>query len=58
MQVDIWFKGSEGEALAEQVKSRLKAIGFYRTGAEDLYEQDINTHHKAIRFNYLKRSES
>ncbi len=56
LQVDVWHKG-DYSSLVEQIKIKLKENGFYRVSADDLYEDDIKVHHKALRFNYLKGSE-
>ena len=52
IQVDIWSKNDYTE-LAEKVKSRMKAAGFIRTSAADLFEKDTKIYHKALRFFYL-----
>lgn len=56
LQVDVWDKG-DYSILVEQIKTRLKEIGFYRVSAGDSYEDDVKVYHNALRFNYLKESE-
>lgn len=52
IQVDVWSKNDYTE-LVERVKSRMKAAGFTRTSAADLFEKDTKIYHKALRFFYL-----
>jgi hypothetical protein len=52
VQVDIWSK-SNYNSLVEQVKNKLKEIGFTRTAGADLYEEDTKIYHKAMRFVYI-----
>lgn len=51
LQVDVFSRGNY-TTLVEQVKSRLKEIGFVRTNAVDLYERDTKIYHKAMRFTF------
>lgn len=52
IQVDVWSKNDYTE-LVEKVKNYMKAAGFIRTSAADLFESDIKIYHKALRFLYL-----
>ena len=49
IQVDVWSKNDYTE-LVEKVKNAMKAAGFMRTSAADLFESDTKIYHKAIRF--------
>lgn len=53
LQVDVWSKG-DYSVLVNEVKVKLKENGFQRVSANDFYEDDIKTYHKALRFNYLE----
>ncbi|OJF17781.1 MAG: hypothetical protein A6D91_09920 [Bacillaceae bacterium G1] len=48
-QVDVWSKGNTGP-IAVEVNKTMETLGFYRTGAVDLYEDDTKTYHKALRY--------
>src|SRR5690606_7098050 len=48
-QVDVWSKGNT-TAIAQEVNKTMETLGFYRTGAVDLYEDDTKTYHKALRY--------
>lgn len=48
-QIDIWAKGNTA-TIAKEVDKTMKSIGFARTSAADLYENDTKTYHKAMRF--------
>lgn len=50
IQVDLWSKAPEYEDIAGQIKAALENIEFFRTSAQDLYENDTNIFHKAMRF--------
>lgn len=52
IQVDIWSKSDYVE-LVENVKYAMKAAGFMKTYAADLFESDIKLYHKVTRFVYL-----
>jgi len=52
VQVDIWSK-SDYTTLEGQVKDALIVAGFSRTSAQDLYEPETKTYHKALRFVYV-----
>lgn len=49
VQIDIWSKGSTS-ALAGEVDKTMKAQGWSRTSAPDLYEEDTKVYHKAARY--------
>lgn len=55
VQVDVWGKG-DIESLAEQVKTKLQAIGFIRHSYFEDFEKDTKTYHKAYRFYYDKEA--
>lgn len=55
-QVDVWSEDDYTD-IVDQVKSKMKEIGFYRISAYDSYEKDVNIYHKILRFSYLKESE-
>lgn len=57
IQVDIWSKSKEYEALATQVKTLLIAAGFNREYACDLYESGTKIFHKVMRFNFVEEME-
>ncbi|MBO8164700.1 MAG: DUF3168 domain-containing protein [Brevibacillus sp.] len=48
-QIDIWAKGNTSP-FAVEVDKTMKSIGFARTSATDLYENDTKTYHKALRY--------
>ena len=52
VQIDIWSKCDYSE-IERLVKEVMNSGSFIRTSAIDLYEEDINIYHKAIRFHYL-----
>lgn len=49
VQIDIWSKGSTS-AIAGQVDTTMKALGYMRSSSPDFYEDDIGVYHKAMRF--------
>jgi hypothetical protein len=49
IQVDVWSKG-DYTSLVEQVREKMKEINFRRTSEVDIYEQDTEIYHKALRF--------
>ncbi|WDU84209.1 tail completion protein gp17 [Caloramator sp. Dgby_cultured_2] len=49
VQIDIWHK-SNTTAIADEVDKTMKNIGFGRTSAADLYEEDTQVYHKALRY--------
>ncbi|MBT2696346.1 hypothetical protein J7E79_02705 [Bacillus sp. ISL-40] len=53
IQVDIFSKGDYTE-LTNQVKQKLKEIGFIRTMETEMYERDTDFFHKVIRFNFVQ----
>jgi hypothetical protein len=59
LQVDVWAKNKiTYTSTIDKVKTNLKAVGFVRQGEADLFEKEINTYHKAIRFQYLENTEN
>jgi hypothetical protein len=52
IQIDVWCKGTSTSDIAKEVDIVMKSIGFQRIGAQDLYEDDIDTQifHKAMRY--------
>ncbi|NYB73855.1 DUF3168 domain-containing protein [Sedimentibacter hydroxybenzoicus DSM 7310] len=53
VQVDIFSKGDFTE-LANKIKVKMKDNDFYRTSANDFYENDTQLYHCVLRFNYTK----
>lgn len=51
IQIDLWSKSDYTE-LAKNITDTMKAVGFIRTSAADLFESDTRIYHKAIRFFY------
>ncbi|TDQ39236.1 DUF3168 domain-containing protein [Aureibacillus halotolerans] len=49
MQVDVWSEGSTTD-IAVQVDKTMKQLGFFRSSASDLYEEDTRIYHKAMRY--------
>ena len=49
IQLDVWSKSDYTE-LVENITDAMKAAGFRRTSAADLFEEDTKIYHKAIRF--------
>jgi len=56
-QVDIWSKGNP-DPIALEVDRVMKTIGFARVGGADLYENDVQVYHRALRYGILKEVES
>jgi hypothetical protein len=52
-QVDVWSKGNP-DPVAVEVDRVLKSIGFARVGGADLYEDDTQVFHRALRYGILK----
>lgn len=52
IQLDLWSKNDYTE-LAHNIKDYMKAAGFIRTSAADLFESDTKIYHKVMRFFYL-----
>jgi len=52
MQIDIWTQAASTSAIAQRVDVVMKSIGFLRTEAQDLYEDDsdVQIFHKAMRY--------
>ncbi|MEC2892553.1 DUF3168 domain-containing protein, partial [Bacillus cereus] len=48
-QIDIWSKGST-TAIHQKVNGIMKSIGFSRYAIADLYEEDTQIFHYAMRF--------
>lgn len=49
VQIDVWSKESTSDIAAE-VDRTMKSIGFGRMASADLYEDDTEIFHKAMRF--------
>ena len=49
IQLDLWSKNDYTE-LVEKIINYMKAAGFTRTSAADLFEEDTKIYHKTIRF--------
>lgn len=49
MQIDVWSKGSTS-AIAKQVDITMKSLGYVRSSAPDLYEEDTKVYHKPMRY--------
>lgn len=49
IQMDVWSKGNTSR-LSEEVDKTMKALGFQRYFATDLYEDDTKVFHKAMRY--------
>lgn len=49
MQIDVWSKGSTS-AIAGEVDTTMKSLGYSRLSAPDFYEEDTKVFHKAMRF--------
>ena len=49
IQLDVWSKNDYTE-LVENVTNAMKAAGFRRTSAADLFEEDTKIYHKALRY--------
>lgn len=49
IQVDIWSK-KDYTSLYKRVENAMKAAGFRKTSAADLFEKDTKIYHKAIRY--------
>jgi len=49
-QIDIWSKDGNMTAIAQEVDKTMKQIGFRRTSSIDLYEDDTEVYHKALRY--------
>jgi len=56
-QVDVWSKENP-DPIALEVDRVLKSIGFARVGAADLYEDDVQVYHRALRYGILKEVEN
>lgn len=49
VQVDVWSKGDYTD-LVKAVHEKMLAVGFTKQSFYDLYEEDVNIYHKAMRF--------
>lgn len=49
IQLDVWSKSDYTE-LVENITNAMKAAGFRRTSAVDLFEEDTKIYHKALRY--------
>ncbi|APM39871.1 hypothetical protein [Clostridium kluyveri] len=49
IQIDVWSKNDYTE-LVENVTNSMKAAGFRRTSAADLFEEDTKIYHKMLRY--------
>ena len=49
VQVDVWSKG-DYTALVKTVHERMLTAGFSKLNFYDLYEDDVKTYHKVMRF--------
>lgn len=50
MQIDIWSQDGKTSAIAQEVDKTMKGLGFKRTSAIDLFEDDTKIYHKAMRY--------
>lgn len=55
-QVDIWSKGNP-DPIAVEVDRLMKSIGFARVSGADLYDEDVQVYHRALRYGILKEVE-
>lgn len=53
IQVDV-FHTENYNNLVDQVKQKLKEVGFTRSSEQDFYETDTKLYHKVIRFSYYE----
>lgn len=49
MQIDVWSKSSTS-AISGEVDKTMKTLGYTRSSAQDLYEDDTGVYHKALRY--------
>ena len=49
VQIDIWSKGNYNRVVNE-VKERMKKVGFRRRTEHEFYEKDTKIFHKVLRF--------
>jgi hypothetical protein len=50
-QISIWAKNpGQLSPIAREVDETMKELGFYRTSAIDLFEDDTQVFHKALRY--------
>ncbi len=55
-QVDVWSKRNP-DPIAIEVDRVMKSVGFVRTGGADLYEDDVQVYHRALRYGITKEVE-
>lgn len=48
-QFDVWSFANPAP-IVKEVNKTLQELDFYRTGAVDMYEKDISTYHKVLRY--------
>lgn len=51
VRVDVWSKGNFNP-IVEQVKARLKVVGFQRHNAYDRYDGELKVFQKVLQFYY------
>jgi hypothetical protein len=55
-QIDVWSKNNP-DPIAIEVDRVMKSISFSRAGAADLYEDDVQVYHRALRYGITKEVE-
>lgn len=51
IQVSVWAQDAAHlSPIAAEVDTTMRSLGFYRTSATDLYEDDTKVFHKALRY--------
>lgn len=55
-QIDIWHTGATAK-IGTQVDIAMKEAGFARYSGADLFEEDTNIYHKALRYRTVRRYE-
>jgi len=59
VQIDIWTKdGALYTNLVDQAKKALVHAGFIRRSVVDLYENETQVYHKALRFYFVQKTDS
>jgi len=53
LQVDVWSK-EDYLALVNSIQNAMTMAGFRKTTQTEMYENDTQTYHKALRFFYLE----
>lgn len=56
-QVDVWSTNNP-DPIAAEVDRVMKLIGFARVSGADLYEDDLQVYHRALRYGILKEVEN